>query len=200
MRKSLIISMCLLLLAVPLLTVETEKDGVYEEPTRVQVEANYIFDFLGRNYTYWSSQPFWVLSLTIRNPYDKTTEVNITVSLVTTINELNGISIQPYSEINLAFTLCVDMLEPSLTPHKIWAKVSVPTETFTWAMDFYIRYAGDVDGNGWVDWEDYGLLYLAYGKHYPDPDYNTDADFNADGKVSWEDLAILSYFYGSGIS
>jgi len=59
-----------------------------------------------------------------------------------------------------------------------------------------VRLAGDVDGDGVVNYRDLFLLARAYGSSSGDSNWNCYADFNADGKVDYIDLFILARNYG----
>jgi hypothetical protein len=59
-----------------------------------------------------------------------------------------------------------------------------------------VRLAGDVNGDGVVNYQDLFLLARAYGSHRGDSNWNCYADFNADGKVDYIDLFILARNYG----
>jgi len=65
-----------------------------------------------------------------------------------------------------------------------------------------IKIIGDVNGNGKVEWGDFGDLAAAYGKKgppqvpVPEPGYNVQADFDRNGKVEWGDFGDLASHYG----
>jgi len=64
------------------------------------------------------------------------------------------------------------------------------------------KLLGDVNGNGRVEWTDFGDLATAYGSRgppqvpVPEPKYNVQADFNLNGKVEWTDFGDLAFHYG----
>jgi len=55
--------------------------------------------------------------------------------------------------------------------------------------------AGDITGDGIVDYKDLAVLGASYGKHEGDPDFSPLADLNNDGVVDYKDLAILGANY-----
>jgi hypothetical protein len=78
---------------------------------------------------------------------------------------------------------------------------TVPGETDTSDNTFIdgsvtVKHAGDVDGDGDVDWFDLGLFSVAYGSQYGDPNYDWRCDFDGDGDVDWFDFSTLSANYG----
>jgi hypothetical protein len=54
---------------------------------------------------------------------------------------------------------------------------------------------GDLDGDGQLDADDGAEFAAAYGKSFPHPDYNEDADFKKDGIVDGLDRLIFIYLY-----
>jgi len=59
-----------------------------------------------------------------------------------------------------------------------------------------VRLAGDVDGDGDVDYRDLFKLAKAYGSTQSSPSWNCYADFDASGKVDYKDLFLLAQNYG----
>jgi parallel beta-helix repeat protein len=55
---------------------------------------------------------------------------------------------------------------------------------------------GDFDGDGDVDWFDFGIFAAAYGSSEGDSNFLPEADFNGDGNVDWFDFAIFASNYG----
>ena len=60
-------------------------------------------------------------------------------------------------------------------------------------------FAGDIDGDGDVDEDDYDLLMAAWGTYDGDPDYNPRADMNYDCIVDIDDYYIWNQNYGKSI-
>jgi uncharacterized protein (DUF2141 family) len=56
--------------------------------------------------------------------------------------------------------------------------------------------AGDINGDGYVDISDLGMLADSYGSQSGAPQYSEHADFNADGFIELSDLGILADTYG----
>jgi hypothetical protein len=65
----------------------------------------------------------------------------------------------------------------------------------TWVMG---TVRGDVDGDGDVDWFDFGEFAQAYGRKFEQPPYHP-ADFNYDGAVDWFDFGILAQNFGKTV-
>ena len=61
---------------------------------------------------------------------------------------------------------------------------------------FRNHYPGDVDGDLLVGSADAGVLNGAYGKSWPDPLYDREADFDLDGLIGSADAGILNGAYG----
>jgi len=57
---------------------------------------------------------------------------------------------------------------------------------------------GDIDGDGDVDWFDFGYFADAYGRTFEQPPYHP-ADFNYDGAVDWYDFGIFAQNYGQNV-
>ncbi len=58
---------------------------------------------------------------------------------------------------------------------------------------------GDFDGDGDVDWFDFGIFALAYGSSVGNPNYNDKCDIDGDGDVDWFDFGIFAQNYGKSI-
>ena len=56
--------------------------------------------------------------------------------------------------------------------------------------------AGDVNGDGEVDWKDLLIFARAYGSSIGEPGYVPEADFDSSGKIDWRDLLVLALNYG----
>ncbi len=54
---------------------------------------------------------------------------------------------------------------------------------------------GDVDGDGDVDWVDFGDMATYYGIKFEEPPYHP-ADIDYDGDVDWEDFGTFATNYG----
>ncbi len=54
---------------------------------------------------------------------------------------------------------------------------------------------GDFDGDGDVDWVDFGDFATVYGTKFEEPPYHP-ADIDYDGDVDWEDFGTLATTYG----
>lgn len=61
-----------------------------------------------------------------------------------------------------------------------------------------VHMAGDIDGDGDVDYMDLFKLARAYGSTPDDPNWDANADLNGDNKVDYKDLFILARNYGKG--
>ena len=59
-----------------------------------------------------------------------------------------------------------------------------------------VLFPGDVDDDGNVDPEDFGIFAGCYGMNIESPGYDPRADFNEDGYINPEDFSILSAKYG----
>ncbi len=57
---------------------------------------------------------------------------------------------------------------------------------------------GDVDGDGDVDWYDFGELASYYGRRFTEPPYPP-SDFDYDGDVDWYDFGIFAQNYGQNV-
>ena len=70
---------------------------------------------------------------------------------------------------------------------------------------YVVILVGDIDGDGDVDWRDFGDFATAYGSKgppqvpTPDPKYNLQADFEPDGDVDWVDFGDFATNYGRNI-
>lgn len=62
-----------------------------------------------------------------------------------------------------------------------------------------IKHSGDVDGDGDVDWFDFGDFARAFGKTYPAAGYNVECDYNRDGAVDWVDFGIFAQNFGKTV-
>jgi outer membrane protein assembly factor BamB len=73
-------------------------------------------------------------------------------------------------------------------------------ETNSWTVPFTygtvkVTIPGDINGDGTVNWEDLGILGLAYNSTPLSANWNPNADINGDGTVNWQDLGILGLNY-----
>jgi uncharacterized repeat protein (TIGR01451 family) len=59
-----------------------------------------------------------------------------------------------------------------------------------------VTIPGDINGDRTVNWEDLGILGLAYNSSPGSSNWNPNADINGDGVVNWVDLGILGLNYG----
>lgn len=62
---------------------------------------------------------------------------------------------------------------------------------------FRNKYGGDVNGDKTVGSQDFSTLAGAYGKSYPDPDYDREADFDMSGTIGSGDFSVLAGNYGT---
>jgi len=60
----------------------------------------------------------------------------------------------------------------------------------------HVRIAGDIDGDGDIDWFDFGIFATAYGSSEGDSNYLPEADFDGDGDIDWFDFGIFAGNYG----
>jgi hypothetical protein len=60
----------------------------------------------------------------------------------------------------------------------------------------YWKLPGDIDGDGDVDWFDFGDFALAFGNSVGNSNYNVQCDFDLDGDVDWFDFGIFAENYG----
>jgi len=63
----------------------------------------------------------------------------------------------------------------------------------------FVTIAGDIDGDGDVDYDDLIIIAGAYGTCEGDPSYVPEADLNGDGCVDYDDLILLAGNYGTTI-
>ena len=59
-----------------------------------------------------------------------------------------------------------------------------------------VTIAGDIDGDGDVDYRDLFILARAYGSSIGQPSYVANADLDCNGKIDYKDLFILARNYG----
>jgi hypothetical protein len=81
---------------------------------------------------------------------------------------------------------------------------AVPGETDTTDNTYtddtvFVTIAGDVDGDGDVDPDDFAIFAGAYGSVVGDPTYDPECDIDGDGDVDPDDFAIFAANYGSSI-
>ncbi len=69
----------------------------------------------------------------------------------------------------------------------------------TASLTIIVTIAGDLDGDGDVDWFDFGDFAAAYGSSIGQPNYNPLADLDADGDVDWFDFGDFAANYGRSI-
>lgn len=64
--------------------------------------------------------------------------------------------------------------------------------------DDIVLYAGDINGDGFINAKDNALMTQAFGSRLSDPDsaYNENADFNEDGFINAKDRAQISMNFG----
>lgn len=55
----------------------------------------------------------------------------------------------------------------------------------------WLDITGDLDGDGFVNYVDFGMFSIAWSSQDGDPNYNTDYDFNGDGYIDLTDLLFL---------
>lgn len=55
----------------------------------------------------------------------------------------------------------------------------------------WLDITGDLDGDGFVNYVDFGMFSSAWSSQDGDPNYNTDYDFNGDGYIDLTDLLFL---------
>jgi hypothetical protein len=63
-----------------------------------------------------------------------------------------------------------------------------------------IKIPGDIDGDGDVDWFDFGDFAAAYGSHYGQPRYNVESDLDKNDDVDWFDFGDFAAHYGKSTS
>jgi parallel beta-helix repeat protein len=120
----------------------------------------------------------------------------------------NLIIIETKTVVNLAAntnqTLTFNWNTTGLTPgnYTIMAEASIVADEFNTDNNIFIdgiiklKILGDINGDGDVDWFDFGEFAGAYGSSYPQARYNVECDFDLDGDVDWFDFSIFARNYG----
>ncbi len=60
----------------------------------------------------------------------------------------------------------------------------------------FVTHAGDLNGDGDVDWFDFGDFAQAYGSSVGGSNYDDQCDFDWDGDVDWFDFGVFAANYG----
>ncbi len=155
------------------------------------------------------------ITVTVENPGSYTETFNLTAYYDDTAAVL--LSGNNYTTVTL---VCAE----SKTILMIWNTTGVPLGTYTIKAnativsgetntddnergdgDVLVTIVGDIDGDGDVDWQDFGDFATAYGSKgppqipTPDPDWNPLADLDCDGDVDWQDFGDFATHYGESI-
>ena len=151
---------------------------------------------------------WWVnISVTVRNEGDFSETFNVTVYANTTVIDMETVtSLAPGENTTLTFIWTVP--DPSLwipypPKYTISAEAEVVSgETNTDNNAFTngsvaVKFPGDVNGDGKVDFWDLLPFCRGYGGIWPY--YNPNADFNCNGAVDFWDLLIFCRHYGISV-
>jgi hypothetical protein len=89
-----------------------------------------------------------------------------------------------------------EAIGPHASPYRVHVIVSSDAsgQSGTYTFYFYVKLAGDINGDGYVDFSDLAVLRSNFGE-ICDPGMNA-ADMNRDGYVNFADLAILRSQFG----
>jgi hypothetical protein len=60
--------------------------------------------------------------------------------------------------------------------------------------------AGDLNGDGLINFNDFVIFAAAYGTSSGNPGYNPLADLNHDGKIDFSDFTMFAAVYGTSCS
>jgi len=143
------------------------------------------------------------INVTVENQGDTTETFNLTAyANITIIATVTNVTLT--SGNSTTITLTWNTTGVPYGNYTITATATqVPGESYTadntysdgWVV---VTIPGDVEGSGYVDWVDLGMLGIAYETGPGDPYWNPNADINSSGSVTWEDLGTLGLNYETG--
>jgi len=144
------------------------------------------------------------INVTAENQGDYTETFNVTAYANTTIiaTLLTNITLTSGNSTTITFTWNTTGVPYGNYTISAYA-TPVPGESYTadntypdgWVV---VTIPGDVEGSGYVDWTDLGMLGIAYETGPGNPYWNPNADINSSGRVTWEDLGTLGLNYETG--
>jgi subtilisin family serine protease len=142
------------------------------------------------------------ITVTVKNKGLNTESFNVTAFYNNSVIEIRTVSNLASSEtITLKFTW--NTSETTLGNYTIKAQASSLLNEYNTTDNTFIdgiikiKILGDTNGDGDVDWFDFGDFALAYGSNVGDANYNVQCDFNLDGVVDWFDFGIFAKNYGA---
>ena len=149
--------------------------------------------------------PSWEVTITVnvKNEGDLSETFNVTAYYDSTaINTQTVNNLAPGANTTLTFIMTgvspgnaglnyTISAEASVVPYEI------DTDDNTYVDgDIWVRYPGDLDGDGDVDWSDFVLFAAGYLTFPPDPILIPLADLDYDGDVDGDDFILFTGYYG----
>ena len=142
------------------------------------------------------------VTVTVKNKGLNTESFNVTAFYNTSIIEIQTISnLTPSDTITLKFTW--NTSETTVGNYTIKAQASSLLNEYNTTDNTFIdgiiqiKILGDINGDGFVDRYDFGILAGAYGSSEGDSNYVLDADLDDDGDVDRYDFGIFAANYGT---
>jgi len=144
------------------------------------------------------------INVTITNQGELTETFNVTVYANTTIiDTLTNITLTSGNSTTVTFTWnTTGFAYGNYTISAVADTVLGETDTEDNTLvngTVLVTIPGDIDGDGYVDAEDFGTFAWAYGTHVGDPKYIPEADLDNDGDVDGYDYGIFTQNYGQSV-
>jgi len=145
------------------------------------------------------------INVTVQNQGNYTETFNVTAYYDDTPIETKNVTLFPSNETTITFTW--NTTGVPYGNYTISARAiadTVPGETDTtdntlgdgWVI---VTVAGDVNGDGIADPDDFNIFAGIYGTQESHPQYNPNCDFDNDGDVDPDDFNIFAGHYGQSI-